>query len=96
MKFNVPDLRGLANLAGLPDVRKLLEELLTAVQSILGVQFIGMYLYGSLALNDFNPKRSDIDFVVVTADALTDETVNDLADMHTQIAASDSRRAAAR
>lgn len=73
------------------DVNAILEELLTAVQSILGPQFIGLYLYGSLALDDFNPNRSDIDFVVVASDELTDGTVEALADMHAQIAASDSR-----
>ena len=73
------------------DVNAILAELLTAVQSILGDQLFGLYLYGSLALDAFNPHRSDIDFVVVTADALADETVAELAAMHAQIAASDSR-----
>jgi hypothetical protein len=73
------------------DVNAILADLLTAVQSILGEQFIGLYLYGSLALDAFNPQRSDIDFVVVTADALTEEMVAMLAAMHAQISASDSR-----
>jgi hypothetical protein len=30
----------------------------------------GLYLYGSIALDDFRPGRSDIDFVAVTADRL--------------------------
>ncbi len=86
-----PDLRGFQNLAGLPDVRAVLDKLLTAVPPILGPQFIGLYLYGSLALGDFNPNRSDIDFLVVTAGELSDEMVSDLAAMHARIAASDSR-----
>ncbi|MEJ2749094.1 MAG: DUF4111 domain-containing protein [Anaerolineae bacterium] len=83
----------MSNFAPTPysDVNAILLELLTAVQSILGSQFIGLYLYGSLALDAFNPHRSDIDFVVVTTDTLADEAVAALAAMHAQIAASDSR-----
>jgi len=73
------------------DVNAILEELLTAVTPILGSQFIGLYLYGSLALGGFNPNRSDIDFLVATAGDLPEETVNALADMHAKIAASGSR-----
>lgn len=67
------------------DVNTILEELLTAVTPILGSQFIGLYLTGSLALGDFNPDRSDIDFIVATAGKLHDETVAALAAMHKQI-----------
>jgi predicted nucleotidyltransferase len=56
-----------AGLTPYSDVNAVLQELLTAVQPILGRQFIGLYLYGSLAASDFHPNRSDIDFVVVTA-----------------------------
>jgi predicted nucleotidyltransferase len=33
----------------------------------------GLYLFGSIALDDFHPGRSDIDFVAVTADRLDAE-----------------------
>lgn len=43
------------------------------VQTVLGEHFRGMYLSGPLALGDFSPDSSDIDFVVVTdADLLDD------------------------
>lgn len=67
------------------DVNAVLAELLTAVSHILGEQFIGLYLYGSLAAGDFNPKRSDIDFVVITATELADDIVTDLAALHAQM-----------
>lgn len=67
------------------DVNGVLAELLTAVQSILGRQFIGLYLHGSLAAGDFNPYRSDIDFVVVTTTELADDTIADLAALHSQM-----------
>ena len=47
------------------DVNVFLNLLLSNIQSILGDHFIGLYLGGSLALGDFNPQRSDIDFVAV-------------------------------
>jgi hypothetical protein len=41
-----------------------------------------MYLVGSLALGDFHPQESDLDLVVVTRGALSDETVAALRDLH--------------
>jgi hypothetical protein len=71
-----------------PDVNVVLLMLLSSVQTILGNHFIGMYLYGSLAGGDFDPERSDIDFVVVTTDALPDEMVPALEAMHARMSAS--------
>jgi hypothetical protein len=71
-----------------PDVNAVLYVLLSDVQAILGNQFVGMYLYGSLASGDFVPQRSDIDFVVVTDGKLADETLLALEAMHAHIAAS--------
>ncbi|HYO49801.1 MAG TPA: nucleotidyltransferase domain-containing protein, partial [Chloroflexia bacterium] len=73
------------------DVNAILHELLSSVQAILGDYFLGMYLYGSLALGDFDPYRSDIDFLVVTTDNLPDDLFSALQTMHARIAASDSR-----
>lgn len=73
-----------------PDVNETLHDLLVSVQAILGDRFVGMYLYGSLALGDFAPHRSDIDFVVVTDGELCDEVFAALRAMHERIAAGDS------
>ena len=70
-----------------PEVNVVLHELLPGVQSILGDHFIGMYLYGSLASGDFDPQRSDIDFVVVTADELPGNIISALEALHVQLAA---------
>lgn len=69
------------------DVNTLLELLQSGVQAILGSQFVGMYLYGSLALDAFND-QSDVDFLIVTADDLSAETIAALAALHQRIAAS--------
>ncbi len=74
-----------------PDVDEILVVLLSAVQKVLGDQFVGMYLYGSLSSGDFDPRRSDIDFLVVTRAELPDETIDNLAAMHRQIAGKSSK-----
>ncbi len=71
-----------------PDVNIILNKLLKSARSILKEHFIGMYLYGSLASGDFNPETSDIDFVVVTKDELSDEMISKLKDMHINLKAS--------
>lgn len=66
----------------------MLDRLLTEVRAVLGEQFVGLYVHGSLAGGGFDPQRSDIDFVVVTTGDLTDETLSALAAMHARISAS--------
>ncbi|HEX8034477.1 MAG TPA: aminoglycoside adenylyltransferase domain-containing protein [Ktedonobacterales bacterium] len=65
-----------------PDVNAVAHDLLTSIQAILGAQLAGMYLVGSLALGDFQPRESDLDFVIVTCGALSAETVAALRDLH--------------
>ena len=68
-----------------PEINVLLENLLIRVQTVLGEQFIGMYLQGSLAAGDFDPARSDIDWLVVTCDTLDDSLYVALETMHAEI-----------
>jgi len=73
------------------EVNFILNILRCEVQSILGNQLVGMYLYGSLALGDFDQHKSDIDFVVVTAEELSDELLEALCAMHRRLATSGSK-----
>jgi hypothetical protein len=73
-----------------PYVNAVLDELLSGVREILGERFVGLYLDGSLAAGDFNPQRSDIDFLVATTSELPDEQVLALAALHARLAAGDS------
>ncbi len=75
------------------DVNELLNLLLNSVKDILKEQFVGMYLYGSLSSGDFNPESSDIDFLVVTTDHLSEKTISELEAMHTQTWATNLKRA---
>ena len=76
------------------EVNRLLQNLLVNVQMILGSQFIGLYLYGSLASGDFDLETSDIDFLVVTRDELSDELIDALEYMHASLAVSGLKWAA--
>ena len=76
-----------------PDVNEILNLLLVNVKEILGDQFVGMYLYGSLSSGDFNPETSDIDFLVVTTNTLSQEKVSALEVMHKETWATSTKRA---
>jgi Domain of unknown function (DUF4111) len=65
-----------------PDVNLEVADLLTSICAILGGQFAGMYLVGSLALGDFQPRESDLDLIIVTASALADEIIAALRELH--------------
>jgi Domain of unknown function (DUF4111)/Nucleotidyltransferase domain len=54
------------------------------VQAILGESFCGAYLQGSFALGDAD-EESDVDFLVVTHDAVTDAQAAELQAMHRRI-----------
>ncbi len=77
-----------------PDVNETLNRLCAKVTALLGKQFVGMYLYGSLSSGDFNPESSDIDFVVVTESVLSPERIAALERLHQALWASGSKWAA--
>ncbi len=78
------------SLTPFPEVNELLTRLLNGVSAILGKDFVGMYLFGSLTLGAFND-GSDIDYVVVTESALSNGLVARLAALHEQIASLPNR-----
>jgi hypothetical protein len=49
-----------------PEIDAVLAALLSASRAVLGGDFFGLYLFGSLASGGFDPETSDIDFVVVS------------------------------
>ena len=72
-----------------PDVNDILHLLLTNVQRILANDFVGMYLFGSLANGDFD-KYSDIDVLIVTNEKVSDHNFAALKEMHEHIQEIDS------
>jgi predicted nucleotidyltransferase len=76
-----------------PDVNEVLDMLLINVKEVLQDQFVGMYLYGSLSSGDFNPETSDIDFLVVTTNSLSEDKIAKLKSMHEHLWSSGLKRA---
>jgi hypothetical protein len=73
------------------EVNATLSALLDGARGVLGDRFVGLYLYGSLAYGDFDPERSDVDFLVVTDGLVDAATAEALAEMHARLWASGGR-----
>jgi hypothetical protein len=67
-----------------PDLNAVLDDLVAGVRAILAGNFVGAYLQGSFAVGDFD-EHSDVDFVVVAEDELSDGEVTALQVMHPRI-----------
>ena len=72
-----------------PDVSAVLNDLTAMLPRILGGNLVGIYLYGSLTQDAFDPKRSDIDCLVVIHRELADEEFHRLEEWLTRAAAGD-------
>src|SRR5438105_7269495 len=68
------------------DVNETLRDLLAQSRTILGPQFVGMVLSGSLAVGDFDPHTSDIDLMFVTDTPLSADRFAALQAMHARFA----------
>ena len=73
------------NISSDTDVNRLLSTLRTRIKSILNDKFIGTYVYGSLAVGDFDPESSDIDFLIVTTEEIRGDVLTQLQAMHHEI-----------
>jgi len=67
-----------------PELPFVLGELVAGVKDELAGDLVGVYLVGSLATGGFD-LDSDVDFLVVTENELTEEAVRSLQKMHTRI-----------
>ncbi len=67
------------------DVPEMLDAHLSGICDILGDNLVGVYLRGSLALGDFDPATSDLDFFVVTERRVSDAEFAALAALHTRL-----------
>jgi len=70
-----------ANPTPFPDLNGVLAEMVAGAQTILAANFCGAYLQGSFATGDADV-YSDVDFVVVTDDELTEEQQAALQELH--------------
>jgi len=74
-----------------PEVNRLLGALLSRMHNILGDKLVGLYLFGSAVLGDFDAGVSDVDLLAaLTADLDTGE-FSTLQQMHEDIVAQDAQ-----
>lgn len=66
-----------------PELNTILDELVETTRAVLATNFVGAYLHGSFALGDAD-EHSDVDFLIVTEDAVTPDQERQLAAMHAQ------------
>jgi predicted nucleotidyltransferase len=69
---------------GYDDLNAVLSDFLASVQKALGDDLVGAYLQGSFALGDAD-EHSDVDFIVVTEDEVTESQADDLQVMHERL-----------
>ncbi len=67
-----------------PELNRVLQDLVDSVQAALDANFIGAYLQGSFAVGDFD-LHSDVDFIIVTEETLSEEEVQSLQAIHERI-----------
>ncbi|MEF2277268.1 aminoglycoside adenylyltransferase domain-containing protein [Deinococcus sp. YIM 134068] len=76
-----------------PEIRAMLDALLPGVRAALGGDLLGVYLRGSLALGDFDPETSDVDYLAVTVRPVSEAQFAALARLHDRLAALPGRYA---
>jgi hypothetical protein len=68
-----------------PDFPPVLDTLSAEIIEHLGGSLVGLYLYGSLVVGDFDHERSDIDVLAVTCEPLEPKTERVITQMHQSI-----------
>jgi predicted nucleotidyltransferase len=66
-----------------PELDSIIDEHVKNIQKSLGNNFVGVYLQGSLATGGFD-LTSDVDFIVVINEDLTEKQVKEVQDIHTK------------
>src|SRR6266567_5464223 len=71
------------------DLNSVLQDFVDRVQAVLSTNFVGAYLQGSFAVGDFD-LHSDVDFIMVTEEELSEKEVHGLQGVHERIYCLDS------
>jgi hypothetical protein len=69
------------------EVNRAVERLLAGTGEALGDGLVGLYLHGSLALGDFYPPASDVDFLAATAGPVEEPAFGRLGALHADLKA---------
>ena len=73
----------------IPELNAVLSELVKSAQAVLGDRFVGAYLQGSFAVGDFD-EHSDVDFLIVIKEEVSDAQLTALQNLHGRIYALDA------
>jgi predicted nucleotidyltransferase len=73
---------------GIPAVEEVLSGLRLRLLRGLGEDLVGLYLYGSLVLGEFDPDRSDIDLIAAVTSAISERELPALERLHAEFARS--------
>ncbi|MHB8626930.1 MAG: nucleotidyltransferase domain-containing protein [Aggregatilineales bacterium] len=65
-----------------PEIRALLDLILSRMQDVLGKRLVGLYVYGSLVTGDFDSETSDIDLLSATSSDIDQVEFDALKAMH--------------
>ncbi len=68
-----------------PDIRDFLDLILSRMQAIVGEKLVGLYLFGSLVVGDFDYEISDIDLLAATTADVDENEFNALEKMHDEL-----------
>jgi len=63
-------------------INDLLKDLLLNIKTVLNDKLVGLYLYGSLVIGDFDVDISDIDILAATTKDINEIELSDLEQMH--------------
>jgi predicted nucleotidyltransferase len=75
----------LQNYTPFEPVNRLLSQLVQNVERILESNFVGCYLFGSLAVGDFDPATSDVDVLLVSSQQLNQSEIDQLSIFHKEL-----------
>src|SRR6476469_2135867 len=67
------------------EIERLLADVLAGIRNMLGARLVGLYLYGSLATDGFEPGISDVDLLAATEGDVTPADLKRLENMHVGI-----------
>ena len=67
------------NILNVPEM--VIQSFVEKTKNILRVNLVGIYLHGSAVMGCYNPEKSDLDFIVIVKENMTDDVKRDFMDM---------------
>lgn len=65
-----------------PEIDDLINQLSNSIKTIFASELVGIYVFGSLVVGDFDPIRSDFDLLVIVSEDISPRQLDNLKIMH--------------